>query len=329
MSGLIIGAERHKLFYNTEVGVYGDFWGVVCRESSCHLSFHSFGPFFFLVLFCDVEKNAGHLVLWFEYNNKMNLFETLDTYQTNPEDEIQKISEVLKRKVFVDFTSRTLKYVFEKEFKNSAFASYEPTMDFFLRKHIIAGCLSNDSHDVIISYRYYCEFLLAMIDDNIKKLDIGLFEDDLKQLERLILNGLARCGYELVRYKNHRVTKKKDAQAEAIAATSKEHNKNILDYLLSKTVTDKEKVLTALAIQLEAIPQKENYLKQTREYVQLLRHKAEKAKEPKYAWFFEKESYEENLDKLFRVFLSIIAYDNCSSYLKEFETKKNETPSIG
>ena len=254
----------------------------------------------------------------------------LDTYRTNPQHEMQKISEVLERDVFFEGNWYKLKSIFGEEFKKSDFSCHEPTMESFLRNHVfIDYLLEGDQRDAIVCYRHYCEFLLAMIDDHIKQLDIEPFADDLKQLERIILSGLSRCGYELVRYKNHRVTKKKDAQAEAIAATSKEHNKNILDYLLSKTVSDKEKVLTALAIQLEAIPQKDNYMKQTREYVQLLRHKTEKVKEPKYAWFFETRSYEENLDKLFRVFLSIIAYDNCSDYLKEFEKKKNETPSIG
>lgn len=248
----------------------------------------------------------------------------LDTYKTNPVNEINKIKTILNRSGYVDFVYRHLSDGFEMVFANTSFASYEPSFKDFLNNIIFKDYNPKDLQTAITSYRYFSEFLMALIDYGVDYSFEETFGNDIAQLEKIILLGLDNCGYTIVKSRKNRVTKKKDEQAESIAATNNKYSKNILDYLLAKTLDEKEKVLTSLAIQLESTSPKDKYSKQNREFVQLLRHKDEKIKDPKYSWFFNDENYENNLDKLFKVYLSVIAHDDCFDYLQEFNSNKGD-----
>lgn len=246
----------------------------------------------------------------------------LDTYQTNPVKEINKIKSILNREGYVNYHHCYLKDAFDLAFSNTSFASHEPTFDDFLKNIVFQNYDSKDLNGAIKNYRYLCEFLLALIDSGIDYAFEEVFGDDIAQLKKIIDAGLEKSGYTLVKYGKYKVTSKKDEQAEATAAIHKEYQKNILDYLLAKTVDEKEKVLTSLSIQLEGHTPLDKYSKDAREWVQLLRHKEEKIADSKYSWFFDKNDYEKNLEKLFRVYLSIISHDGCHDYLEEFKIKR-------
>ena len=251
----------------------------------------------------------------------MNLFEFLDTYKTNPSTEIEKINSILNRTEYVSGIGQiSLKDAFDYVYANTPFASHEPDIDSFLKK-ILNGYHFGDTSEAILSYRFLCEFILALLTYPMDYAVSSYFEDHMEQLKKIIVNGLNKSGYEIVPYGKMSVTKKKDEQAETIASANETYKKNILDYLLTKGVDEKEKVLTSICVQLEALKPIDNYVKECREWIQLLRHKDENINSQKYSWFFIKETYEENLDKLFRICLSIIAHDGCRRYLDDF--KKN------
>ena len=252
----------------------------------------------------------------------MNLFEMLDTYQTNPVKEIKKIKSILNREGYVNYHHYFLKDAFDLTYSSTSFASHEPTFDDFLKNIVFEGYNQEDVNCAIKSYRYLCEFLLALIDSGINYAFEETFGDDIAQLQKIINAGLERSGYTLVKHGKYKVTSKKDEQAEATAAIHKEYQKNILDYLLAKAVDEKEKVLTSLSIQLDGHKPSDSYSKDCREWVQLLRHKEEKIVDSKYSWFFDNDDYEKNLDKLFRIYLSIISHDDCHDYLEEFKSKR-------
>lgn len=252
----------------------------------------------------------------------MNLFEMLDTYQTNPVKEINKIKSILDRDGYVNFNHCYLKDAFDLTYSNTNFAAHEPSFDDFLKNIVFQGYDPMDINGAIKNYRYLCEFLLALIDSGINYAFEETFGDDIVQLQKIINSGLERSGYILVKHGKYKVTSKKDEQAEATAAIHKEYQKNILDYLLAKTVDEKEKVLTSLSIQLDGHKPLDNYSKECREWVQLLRHKEEKIVDSKYSWFFGSGDYEKNLEKLFRIYLSIISHDDCHDYLEEFKNKR-------
>ena len=246
----------------------------------------------------------------------------LDTYQTNPVKEINKIKSIINREGYVNYEHYDLKDVFDLAYSYTSFASHEPSFDDFLQNIVFQDYDPIDIKGAIKNYRYLCEFLLALIDSGINLAFKETFEDDIAQLEKIISLGLERSGYTLVKHGKYKVTSKKDEKAEATAAVHKEYQKNILDYLLAKTLDEKEKVLTSLSIQLDGHKPSDNYSKECREWVQLLRHKEEKITDPKYSWFFDSDDYEKNLDKLFRIYLSVISHDDCHNYLEEFKSKR-------
>lgn len=254
----------------------------------------------------------------------MNLFETLDTYKTNPSNEIRKIEEILRRERDPDFYSVPFKEVFSYLFEKSEFCTHETSFDSFLKNIVGIDHRYKTDFDAN-NYRHLCELLLNLEKIPMKDSYVEAFGADFAQLEKMIFNGLDRMGYKLTKDSNkHIVTMKKDEAAEAIASTNKDYNKNIFDYLLAKTVDEKEKVITSLAIQLEATQPKDAYSKKNREFVQLPRHKDEKINDPKYSWFFEPNIYECNLDKLFGIYLSIISHDSCHDSLEEFKAKRGD-----
>lgn len=253
----------------------------------------------------------------------MNIYELLDSYQTTPFQEIKKINTILARKVTITFSgTKSLKDLLGETYKVTYFGSFEPNIDDFVNNIVMKGFNVTDVLSAINNYRMYCELLLVLLDGTKDSNFAVAFSSDMKQLKKMIESGLDKSGYKIIQKDGHKVTIKKDEEAEMIAATNKEYNKNILDYLLAKSVDQKEKVLTSLAIQLEAAQPKDDYSKKNREFVQLLRHKDENIDNPKYSWFFEANTYENNLDKLFRVFLSIISHDNAHEYIKEFSANK-------
>lgn len=255
----------------------------------------------------------------------MVLFEMLDSYITNPVNEIRKIEDILNRKRHIQYDGTySLKEVFGIAYTRTQFASLEPTINSFLTNIIYKDYSETDYVKTAICYRCLCEFLLAIIDHGIEYYYLEHFEDDVEQLKNIINLGLEKSGYVLVNKGKHRVTSKKDEVAELIATTNKHYNKNILDYLLAKTTDEKEKVLTALAIQLEGREPKDKYSKDCGEWVQLLRHKEEKIKEAQYSWFFSAEDYGDNLDKLFRIYLSIVSHDDCHDYLEDFKKNRGD-----
>lgn len=253
----------------------------------------------------------------------MNLYEFLDTYQTSPVLEINKIKSILERTEYISGLGRySLKDVFDIVYSESSFASHEPNIDDFLNNIVLRDYREDNEIGAITNYRYLCEFLFALIELDMNYDFQSYFGEHIRQLKNIMMAGLEKSGYTIVPYGNHTVTKKKDDQAESIAATNGEFRVNIMDYLLAKTTSEKEKVLTLLANQLEATQPKDCYSKQNRELVQLLRHKDEKLKDQRYSWFFEKNEYEKNLDSLFKVYLSIISHDNCHDFLDKFKNNK-------
>ena len=253
----------------------------------------------------------------------MNLFETLDNYKTTPSKEIYKIKSILKRNKSISLTRTT---TFEKAldylFKISKFGSYELDIDSFIEKIALKDYDPDNEKSNILQYRRLCEFLLNLLDDETYYENKQVFDEDEKQLWSLICNGLRLCGYmQIYDSNNQRVTKKIDPEAESVAALNKDYKDDIFDFLIAKDINQKEAALTNLSIKLEALKSQDKYIKSNREFVQLLRHKEEYLLNPKYSWFFEDDDYEENLDKLFRIFLSTISYSDSIDYINDFKQK--------
>lgn len=256
----------------------------------------------------------------------MNLSDLLHNYKTNPKDEIKKINGILARKGYVSCDYVSLKDYLRTTFLNSEYASYETSFDLFCSNVILNisnynGLLEEEMY--LSQYCLICELIMNLmeISNNATYEYEQTFEHDIDQLIKIINKGLGLCGYKLIQSNNVYATQKIDIEAESVAAINKTYQDDIYDYLIAKNIKDKETALTSLSIKLDAMEPNNNYVKQNKKYVQLLRHKEEKDIQEKYAWFFKKEDYNANLEKLFRIFLFMIAYNNCSDYLKDFENK--------
>lgn len=259
----------------------------------------------------------------------MNLSDLLQNYKTNPKDEIKKISSILNRKEYVTYDYSYLKDYLKLIFINSSYSSYEISYDSFCTNVIFNHAFYSGlpEEEVMLSqYCLLCELIINLLTTkNGNLFDYKqAFNDDIKQLLNIINNGLKLCGYKIIQSNGIFVTQKIDIEAESVAAINKTYQDDIYDYLIAKSVKDKEMALTSLSIKLDAMEPSNNYVKQNKKYVQLLRHKEEKDIQEKYAWFFKKEDYNANLEKLFRIYLFMIAYNDCFDYLKDFEIKNTQ-----
>ena len=99
----------------------------------------------------------------------MVLFEMLDSYITNPVNEIRKIEDILNRKRHIQYDGTySLKEVFGIAYTRTQFASLEPTINSFLTNIIYKDYSETDYVKTAICYRCLCEFLLAIIDHGIE-----------------------------------------------------------------------------------------------------------------------------------------------------------------
>ena len=262
----------------------------------------------------------------------MNLFEMLENYKRTPYDEVRKINDILERKVYVDYENISLLDVFEQIFLKSQFIAYESNFKSFLDNFIFTseyGIRFVGLDEAIIEYRLFCELLLNLIKIKNCINYIDKFGSDIKQLQMIIENGINNTGYKIIEQNGNIVTAKKDEIAESVAIKNEKYRNTIYDYLIAKNVKEKENALTKLAIKLEAIKSTDSYIKANREYIQILRHKEEKIIDEKYSWFFEDSEYENNLDKLFKIYISTIAYLNCTNDIKTFKMKTNDVKIEG
>ena len=256
----------------------------------------------------------------------MNLDDLINGYRTTPIKEIGKINSILQRKDYVWSNHVLFLELFRKSYLYSQYAKYETTFERFYKNVI----LENDSLDglddnekALIQYRSYCELIFNLLTVDVEDIKPyrSAFSDDIKQLIELINNGLLLCGYKVVTKDKHFITEKIDIVAEAVSAIDKAYQEDIMDYLSAKTVKEKDQALTSLSIKLNAMEPNNNYVKQNKKYVQFLRHREEKKYEDVSSWFFNKEDYSINLDKLFKIFVFMIAYNNCSNIINEFDSR--------
>lgn len=252
----------------------------------------------------------------------MSLFDSLDTYKTTPKQEIRKINSILDTKVTYYGTRRFVE-LFTNLFPHSCFAEYEPNYSDFISNHVfILHDPENDSKTSILQYRYFSEFLLNLLNVNTLADFKNCTKGQINQLRRLIDKGMGNCGYKIIKdSKNRIVTSKSDETAEAVASTNPALKECIFEYLIAKTKNEKEIALTVLSNKLEAIKNADAFFKSNKEFVQLLRHKDEIINNPKYSWFFEDAKYEDNLDQLFRLFLSMIVHKDGNTISDEFKKR--------
>lgn len=177
---------------------------------------------------------------------------------------------------------------------------------------------------VVLQYRFLCELVFNLLDVG---QSLSILIDDAKeilQLKGLIKNGIELCGYKMEYIKRHYVTRKLDIHAEAIATINKNYKDYIFDYLIAKSSSDKEQALLKICNKLEAIKVVDGYTKHARDYIQLLRHPDERKSKDKYSWFYKKDNYSLNLERLFRILLTYIAHLNSYNDLNEFDTNCTE-----
>lgn len=254
----------------------------------------------------------------------MSIYDLLKNYKTTPAEEIRKINDVLDETVYIDYFSHTFLNYLKTIFKQSEFNKFDSNYNGFIKSIVFKDYNPNDFKKSINQYRYYCEFLLNLC--NVSSSNRSYYINLINRLKIIIETGLNSLCYKLIVKNGHILTSKIDDLAEGITATIDDYNSEIMDYLLAKTIDEKENALIHFSIKLEALKSKDNYIKSTREYVQLLRHKTEKQGDKKYQWFFSEEEYEMNLEKLFKIFLSTISYYNAIDIISEFKTncERNE-----
>ena len=254
---------------------------------------------------------------------KMNLNDVLNNYKTTPENEMRKIEEMLSARSFYYDGMMTLIEILREEFLSSDYKKYETTFDSFYSNVIL--CDSNfvglnTLEKKLTSLIMYEEFLLnLLLRGKIHNYHASVTKAA-AHLISIISEGLAKMGYEIEDNEGEYYIKKIDAIAEIAATNNPTFSRDIFDYLVSKTVKNKEDALLNLSNRLNAIKECPGYVKQNKEYVQLLRHKDEKIKDPKYAWFYNESSYNDNLDKLFKIFISMISYCDAFGVIEEFDT---------
>lgn len=250
----------------------------------------------------------------------------LEGYKTTPEKEINKINQILQNKEFsILYTQRIAFYsALDDTFSFSDFSSYDTSLTSYIKNVIEENTIyegMESSAVSILKYRFYVESLLALIDNQYFKTNyINDFNSDVIHLKKIINQGLKTMGYGITTRDEKQVTYKLDPVSEGVALTQeKDVREMIYDYLISKSVSDKEKSLTKIANKLESWKDRDAYLNQCRHFVQLLRHPDEMKDD--YPWFYESKDYESNLDKLFKIFVSMFAYKEAEEPLKEFQSQ--------
>ena len=244
----------------------------------------------------------------------------LDNYKTNPANEIRKINAILRR----THCSISLWNALNDCYLESDLCSYEPSLDNFYKNCIVNNYLYDeiDEFEVeVIRYRLFVELLLELLEYPSSYNEYGEFVKDINQLKLTILEGLKKLGYGLKDFNGKKVTYKCDVVAETIAVSNNDYANDIFDYLISKSISEKETALTNLSIKLEALKPKDTFMKNTRDYIQMMRHREERKKTKQYSWFFEKEEYEKNLDDLFRILICYVAHDGCLDIINLYDSK--------
>ena len=203
----------------------------------------------------------------------------LDGYKTNPKNEIRKINNLLKQ--VVSYDGRSMWDILDASFHYSELNIVETDLHSFytnliLKNPCYEGLLVEEI--LVLQYRFLCEliFNLLYIGQN-----FNVFYPDVKeiiQIKGLIKNGLELCGYKIEFMKKHYVTRKINIHAEAIAIRNKEYKEYIFDYLIAKTLEDRESALLNLCNKLEAEKAVDGYTKHVRDYIQFLRHPEERKK---------------------------------------------------
>ena len=255
----------------------------------------------------------------------MNLYEMLDGYNTNPKNEIRKINSLLKQKV--SFDGRPLWTVLGDSFHYSTFNKIEIDLESFytnldLHNPIYTEMIEDEI--LILQYRFLCELIFNLLLVGEHNSVFYPSAKEILQTQELIKNGLQLCGYRIDYVKNRFITVKIDIHSETVAAENKEYSDYIFDYLISKTAKDKEQSLLNLCNKLEATKPVDGYTRHARDYIQFLRHPDERKKIKKYSWFYEKENYPKNLEKLFRILITYIAHLNSYADLNEFDKNSTE-----
>ena len=206
----------------------------------------------------------------------------------------------------------------------SNLSRYEPTLNDFFKKNIINydfDDYTDNFEKESIKYRLLCELIINLTADYKYSQIFTYHRENISQLLLIIEEGLKRCGYGLKVYKEGKITYKKDIAAEAIAANNPDYKESIFNYLIAKNIKEKASALTALSNQLEAAKTSGGFTRQNRKYIQIMRHPDEKKKEDDYSWFFEKQSFEANMDKLFRILICYCSHLSCDDILANFESK--------
>ena len=250
----------------------------------------------------------------------MNLFEMLENYKTSPKNEIRKLFAILNRTYGYTKFWDALNGCYLK----SELCAVEPSLDDFYSNFIFNNPLYSDLdnfEEETLHYRLLVELLLELLKFDIPGFEYGEFDKEENQLRSIINEGLQKMGYGLMDYKGKEVTYKRDIVAETIAVENKKYKEDIFDYLISKTCDEKEMALTNLSIKLQALTPKDSFMRNARDYVQMLRHKDEREEDKLYSWFFEKEVYEKNLDDLFRILICYAAHSNCSNIISDYDSK--------
>ena len=244
----------------------------------------------------------------------------LDNYKTDPYKEINKIFAVLNRKY--GFTK--LWDALNGCFMESVFNSVEPSLDDFYKNFIVNNDYYENKTDFevhILQYRLLVELLLELLKYPIPGFEYGEFSDDVNQLESIIGEGLKKLGYGIKEFKGKKVTYKIDIAAETIASENHDYSDDIFDFLIAKSTEEKESALTSLSIKLEAVKPLDGFMKNSKDYLQMMRHKEERKKIEQYSWFYAKEQYNQNLNDLFTVLVTYAAHIKCSPIIEKYDSK--------
>lgn len=255
----------------------------------------------------------------------MNLFDLLANYKTTPEEEINKIYQIIYRHIF---GTKTLWDYLSEVFYRSKFASFQPDIDSFISAFVFRNEIfeqKNEEEIELLKYRLFVEFLsnlfLVCLKSDLYYKDA---KDSIWQIKSIIKEGLQHFGFELIENNYNYVTAKKDLTAEIIATCNKDYKDDIYDFLIAKSVSEKENALTNLSIKLQAVKPLDSFSRRVREYIQLLRHKTEKKEDPNYSWFFEKADYDKNLDGLFKILICFISHQDCYQTLTDFDKNSHK-----
>ena len=171
----------------------------------------------------------------------MNLYDLLNNYKTNPKEEMRKIFDILNNRG----PNGSLWDLFRDKFSKSQFRSYEESLDSFYRNFIsnndeYIGMEPNEKN--LLEYRLLCELLLALKDVGSDDDFFGYYDDPIGHLNDVISNGLNRCGFDIKCIEGKEVTVKKDVVAEIVASGNKKYTEDIYDFLIAKTIKEKQNI---------------------------------------------------------------------------------------